>query len=273
MRSLLVGLVVALCFAVPASAETPVPVQRSWKVDGGERLALIYIPTAARTEKSPLIFAFHGHGGNMHYAARKFNYHTLWPEAIVVYMQGLPTPGALTDPQGLRNGWQSAAGTQGDRDLKFFDAVLASLQHEVKVDDKRIFATGHSNGGAFTYLLWAERGDTFAAVAPCAAIAARSQPKLKPKPVMHVAGENDPLVRYAWQQRTMDALKKLNGCDATGKEWAKSGSTTCTVYSSKSGPPVVTAIYPGAHNLPDEASALIVKFFKEQGAKKPIDSK
>lgn len=273
MRNLFLSICLIVCFAAIAVAETPVPVQRAWKVDGVERLAMVYVPTAAKTEKSPLIFAFHGHGGNMRYSVRKFSYHTIWPEAIVVYMQGLPTPGALTDPQGLRNGWQSSAGTQGDRDLKFFDAVLTSLKQEVKVDEKRIFATGHSNGGSFTYLLWEERGDTFAAVAPCAAIAARSQAKLKPKPVLHFAGEKDPLVRYAWQQRTMDALKRLNGCDPEGKEWAKTGTTTCTVYSSKSGPPVITAIYPGEHALPEEASALIVKFFKEQGVTKSVAAK
>ena len=29
-----------------------------------------------------------------------FAYYKLWPEAIVVYMQGLPTPGVFTDPDG-----------------------------------------------------------------------------------------------------------------------------------------------------------------------------
>jgi len=33
-------------------------------------------------------------------AERKFSYHTLWPEALVVYPQGLPTAGKLTDPRG-----------------------------------------------------------------------------------------------------------------------------------------------------------------------------
>ncbi len=56
------------------------------------------------------------------------NYHKHWPEAIVVYMQGLNTPGALTDPDGKRPGWQKTFGDQGDRDLKFFDAVLATLR-------------------------------------------------------------------------------------------------------------------------------------------------
>ena len=68
----------------------------------------------------------------MNNAARSFRYHELWPEAIVVYMQGLKTPGQLTDPKGLRAGWQKEKGDQDDRDLKFFDAVLQSLKKDYK---------------------------------------------------------------------------------------------------------------------------------------------
>ena len=34
----------------------------------------------------------------MYFAARGMAFHNVWPEAIVVYMQGLNTPGRLTDP-------------------------------------------------------------------------------------------------------------------------------------------------------------------------------
>ena len=127
-----------------------------------------------------------------------------------------------------------------------------------------IYSTGHSNGGGFTYLLWRTRGDVFAAVAPSAAAGPGNAwtthlAALKPKPALHLAGEKDDLVKYEWQQRGMEALRKLNGCDETGVEWAKN----CTLYPSKTGTPVVTLIHPGAHNFPPEAPALFVKFFKE----------
>ena len=216
-------------------------------------------PAAAKTTPTPVVFGFHGHGGTMCNAARSFGYHTLWPEAIVVYMQGLNTPGRLTDPEGKRPGWQHGIGDQGDRDLKFFDAVLTSLKNDYKVDDRRIYSTGHSNGGGFTYLLWASRGDVFAAMAPFVRRRGPHAGDLKPKPVLHVAGEKDPLVKFEWQKATMDALRKLNGCDETGSPWDK----WCTLYPSKSGTPVVTFIHPGDHAFAKEAPPIIVKFFKQ----------
>ena len=78
-------------------------------IDFDSREALISVPEKAKTEPTPVVFGFHGHGGSMKNAARSFRYQELWPEAIVVYMQGLKTPGQLTDPEGLRAGRQSHA--------------------------------------------------------------------------------------------------------------------------------------------------------------------
>jgi polyhydroxybutyrate depolymerase len=230
-------------------------------VDGVVREALIYAPATARTTSTPVVFVFHGHGGNALQAAHGFAIDQHWPDAISVYMQGLKTPGRLTDPSGNEPGWQAATGDQGNRDLRFFDAVLARLKQDYRVDEKRIYATGHSNGGGFTYLLWAERGRVFAAVAPSAA-AARYVDMLTPKPALLLAGEQDPLVKFAWQKRMMEAVRKINGCDSDGQPWDKQ----CTIYPSKTGTPIVTFIHPGGHEFDRNAPALIVKFFKEHPA-------
>ena len=237
--------------------------RHEFTVDGVVREALVAAPASAKSKPAPLVFGFHGHGGNMNNAARMYHVHTLWPEAIVVYPQGLNTPGQLTDPEGKKAGWQGAAGLQGDRDLKFFDAMLAALQKEFQVDAKRIYSTGHSNGGGFTYLLWAERGEKFAAFGPSAAAARRAlgtQGGMKPKPMIHIAGENDPLVKYEWQKLTMEAVRKSNQC-GEGASWE--GEKGCTLYPSKVRAPVVTFIHPGTHTYAPEAPALIVKFFKQ----------
>lgn len=243
-----------------AAAAGDEPERMSWKVDGVEREALVYLPEKAKTAETPVVFVFHGHGGSMNNTAKKFAIHKLWPEAIAVYPQGLKTPGKLTDPEGKLPGWQRAAGDQGDRDLKLFDAMLDRIKSEAKVDPRRIYSTGHSNGGGFTYLLWSVRGDRFAAVAPCAAAALTIADKLSPKPVFHLAGREDMLVQFSWQEQTIEILRKVNEC-SDGQPWDK--ERWCTLYPSKSGNPVVACIHPGGHELPDEVPAMIVRFFKE----------
>lgn len=244
------------------------PARREWKVGDVKREALVYAPATAKEKAAPVVFAWHGHGGNMQNSARSFHYHETWPEAIVVYPQGLNTPGRLTDPEGKKPGWQGRLGDQDDRDLKFFDAVLAGLKKDYKVDESRIYSTGHSNGGGFTYLLWATRGEVFAAFAPSAAAASNRRPTL-PKPVVHVGAENDPLVKFAWQKATLEGVKKLNQC-GEGKPWKDEKG--CTEFESEAGAPLVIYLHDGGHKFPQEAPAIIVKFFKKH-AKKPMPVK
>lgn len=275
----IIGMIIAI--AIPPSLATaqqgqrrrPVPApagdsetdpglqHRTWTVKGRQREALLHVPETARTTPSPVVFAFHGHGGTMRRSVRMFGFHRLWPEAIVVYMQGLNTPSPI-DPQGRHPGWQHAPKDQGDRDVAFFDAVLKSLQEEFQVDMQRICATGHSNGGAFTYVLWATRGERLSAVAPSGY--SRSDDSwrklldsLTPKPVMHVAGRQDNLAKFEWQRQTMEHLKQLNECG----EGTRRGEFV-TVYPSESRTPVLTFIHPGGHAFPEAAAPAIVRFFK-----------
>lgn len=262
LARLLLGLSL-LCVQLQADEKTPPSgnVQQTWQVDGVTREGILHVPTSALTSPAPVIFAWHGHGGTMRHAANSFGYHKVWPEAICVYLQGLNTPGRLTDPEGKKAGWQHGLGAQGDRDLKFFDAVLAQLKRDYQVDERRIYSTGHSNGGGFTYLLWKARGEVFAAMAPSAAfMSLRESATLMPKPVLHVAGQTDPLVKFEWQKAIIEVLKTNNQC-GEGRPWG--GSSLCTEYMSKTGTPVVTCIHPGAHGFIKEAPELIVRFFKE----------
>lgn len=240
------------------------PQKLEWTVDGVAREGIVYAPAKESPAPLPLVFGFHGHGGSASQAAKSFGIHEAWPEAVVVYLQGLPTPGQITDSEGRRAGWQKTPGDQGDRDFKFFDAALATMKEKFKIDPARIYCTGHSNGGAFTYLLWANRPDVFAAIAPSACAGARPQKDTKPVPTMHLAGEKDPLVRFEGQMRAVSALKAYNGCEEQGREWDKG----CTLYPSSKDAPFVVFIHPGGHQYPAEGPALIVKFFKSQ-AKKP----
>ena len=264
-------LIFALAFVLAAafSATAAEPARMEWTVGDLKREALVSVPDSAKDQATPLVFVWHGHGGTMKHAAATMPFHKHWPEAIVVYAQGVPTPGKLTDPEGKKTGWQSGTGDQGDRDLKFFDEMQKSFHKGYKIYEKRIFSTGHSNGGGFTYLLWATRGEAFASFAPSAAGpgSLKSARDLKPGPCLHVAGEMDPLVKYENQKRTMEFVRKLNGCEPEGTPWDKSGTLVGTLYESKGNTPFVSLIHPGDHTYPSDAPKLIVKFFKEHAKK------
>ncbi len=245
-----------MCALTVAAAE---PQRREWTVAGAKREALVYVPPLAHGTAVPAVFVFHGYGGTMEGAARSLPVHTLWPEALVVYMQALPLPGASDASAARGNGWQNRPGDYGDRDLAFFDAVLETLRTEYPIDERHVFATGHSNGGGFVYLLWAVRPYAFAAFAPCAALPFSAQ-RLTPKPVLHVAGEGDSLVNFAWQRQALTAVCEINRCAVRGRPWG----TNATFFASSAAAPVVALIHPGGHELPPEAASSIVRFFKEQ---------
>lgn len=237
--------------------------QITLRVDTTEREALLYLPSDYNAaHKYPLIFAFHAYSRDMHVAAERFDCEKYWPEAIVVYPQGLPTIIPIVDPTTARNGWQEKNGDQSDRDLRFFDALLEYFKSHYSIDSQKIFATGFSNGGVFTYLLWAARGEELAAIAPIASIlmSKDDRPKLEPKPVFHVGGKNDPLIKYAWQEEMVGFIKTLNQCETTG---IAAGSFQ-TRYVSALGTDLVTYFDEGGHELPAAAIPRIIEFFKAQ---------
>lgn len=260
-----VGLVLALALgfadAAAAQDEAPRPQRRTFQVDGVAREALVVVPKAAAQQPSPLVFVFHGHGGSSAAVARSFALHSLWPEAIVVYPQGLPTATAR-DPDGERSGWQNRPGVAGDRDLHFVDTVLTTLRAELRVDPNRIHATGHSNGGGFTYLLLGTRGDVFASFAPSAATAGGKLrgASLVARPVLHLAGRADEVVPFAQQERSIAALVRARGAAATSEAWdAVPGAR---LHRAADGGHVATWLHDGGHAFPEAAPAAIVAFFK-----------
>jgi polyhydroxybutyrate depolymerase len=243
----------------PAKAVEPKII--GWRIMGEERAAIVYPPAVQdKHAKSPLIFVFHGHGDNAWFATEQFPFQTLWPEAIVVFPQGLPTPSA-SDPKGERRGWQHQPGEMKDRDLKLFDAMLRTMRSSFRVDDQRIYAAGFSNGGFFDYILWAQRGNLFAGFVPCAAAVRAPLQIATPKPVFIVAGEKDDRVPFVEQRKTIALVRGINGCSGEGKA---SGNPRVMRYESKAGAPVVTFVHPGGHAVPPPTRVLMTEFLKQQ---------
>ncbi len=257
---------------------------RRFEVGETERWALIRVPQDARRRGdadeatgtavneagagAPLVLVFHGHGGTARQIARRAPLHQHWPEAVVVYPQGLRTPGALTDPEGKRFGWQHGAGDQGDRDLAFVDLLLDTLCAELRIDPDRVHATGHSNGGGFSYLLWAERGERFASFAPSAAAAGKALrgQELVPRPVLHFGSPDDALVKWSWQQRTLGELQRRFDC---GLSEAWKPVPGVVRFPSPRGGSVYLLEHEGGHRMFEGLAESAAAFFRLHPRPKP----
>ena len=237
-------------------------VEKTWTVDGVKRTALVRVP-AGVSGPLAVVFGWHGHGGRSTHSAGRWGYAEIDTGSILVFPQGLPTVSPLVDKEGRMPGWQTTVESEGGRDIKLFDTILADLKKEHSVDERRIYSMGHSNGAAFSYLLWQARPEVLAAIGSVAGSLRGDGKPTTSLPVIHVAGEKDPLVKFTWQQATFAAVKRFNGCSEEGKPWAKEGVLDATIFTSSKGAPLVTAIHGGGHEYAKGSTELIVRFFKE----------
>jgi polyhydroxybutyrate depolymerase len=118
----------------------------------------------------PLVLVFHGGTGNAKNAAQMTGFNTLADQHgfLVVYPNGT---GRLSDDKLLTWNGGTCCGyaqQQNVDDVGFVRAIVASLQAQVRIDSRRIYATGLSNGAILSQRLACEAADLFAAVAPVA---------------------------------------------------------------------------------------------------------
>jgi hypothetical protein len=78
---------------------------------------------------APVVFALHPFGMNAQYMQSRAPVGRLWPSAIVVYPEGMARDTTNRVPS-----WQGRRGELGDRDLAFFDAMLAWLGEHGCID-------------------------------------------------------------------------------------------------------------------------------------------
>ena len=242
MRRLLVVVVLFVANGVTAA---PSRKTLHWTIDGVRREAIVFAPRSQRA--LPVVFVFHPHGGTAEASVRLMHFQRDWPEAIVVYPQGLnaPTP---RDPAGLHPGWQREPGQLRDRDLKLFDAMFETLRRDYRIDTHRVYAAGFSNGAAFTFLLWAERPNVVSGVAVCAGALLPTVHIREPRPVIHIAGRADDIAKFELQQKSIEAEHALD---------------------DPAGVPVRAEIHDGGHIYPQSATRDIVDFLRKLAAPRP----
>ena len=157
------------------------------------------MPVLLRPDRpTPVVFVFHGGGGDGAGVGRLTGFSKLADREgfLAVY------------PDGVGKNWNdgrepstSKAHQDNIDDVGFIAALIGSLSRQYRVDPKRIYATGISNGGIFSHYLAAHLSQRIAAVAPVAGgIAERFRGAFKPASpvsVLILQGTEDPLVPYS----------------------------------------------------------------------------
>jgi polyhydroxybutyrate depolymerase len=248
-----------LLAATPAEAKL-----QTFNVDGLRRQAVVYLNAKpAPATGAPLVFVFHGRGGTAERAAARFKLHEHWPEAVVVYMQGLPGAAGVNDRAGNQPGWQLSPGDQGDRDVKFFDAAHAQIQKQHETNPDRVYLLGHSNGARFANVLWQMRSDNLAALCSASAQGGRLIRDCKPKSIFMIMGEKDTVVPFNRQRRSIDLVRRVLQTDESKAKTAGPARTEI----GKDNTELVIYVHPGGHEFPGEATPLVVKFFQRHQRK------
>jgi polyhydroxybutyrate depolymerase len=156
--------------------------------DGRTRTYIVHLPTGYTAGKSyPLVLLFHGGAGNGSRILSSTRF------AAKADQEGF----IVVAPDGIDGHWNDGRGTTNPDvdDVGFVRQLIADLKPRLRIDPKRIYATGLSNGGIFTQRLGCELSDTLAAIGPdVGPIAANLLSSCKPGPiaVVGIQGGADP---------------------------------------------------------------------------------
>ncbi len=167
--------------------------RRELTVDQRERNYLVHVPKLKRPATGwPVVLIFHGGAGNANTMVRFTGLSEKADEAgfLAVYPNGTGRNDRVLTFNG-GNCCGHAMNEQVD-DVKFTGALLDDLEAVVKVDKRRVFATGMSNGAIMCYLLASEMADRIAAIAPVAGpMGTAGCSPSRPVPVCHFHGTDD----------------------------------------------------------------------------------
>jgi polyhydroxybutyrate depolymerase len=209
---------------------------RNIDVHGLSRSYLIHVPTSYKKDKAvPLVLVFHGGGGDADGMVRYSHFDALADREgfIAIY------------PDGTLKQWNDGRlmAPKSD-DVGFVRAIIDEVEKTYKIDRKRIYATGMSNGAMMSQRLACEMSGTLAAVAPVAGtmpddFAPRCSPT-EPISVLMIHGTDDPLVPYNGGSITLG--QRAIG----GKVWSAADTIKYWAKSDKCGEKPTTSMLPDA---------------------------
>ena len=269
---------------------------RHLQVNGLERSYVLYIPSGLDpAQPAPVILGFHGGFGSPKDFTR---------------VTDLPTQAGnvgfvVVLPEGYRRSWNAGdccgpAQRQNIDDVTFIKLLLDDLASVVKIDPRRVFATGFSNGGKLSYRLACELSDRIAAIAPVSgSMGVSTCTLIQPVSVLHFHGTADRFApieggkgalgstgALAPVRLGLETFARENHCTPEPQVVYKRGDMQCETYPNCRGNAEVTLCviegmghqWPGKEILPRllgpgtkeiSATNLVLAFFKKHERGQP----
>ncbi len=191
---------------------------------GRTRTAVIYLPTKAERPSGgwPLVLMPHGAGGSSKNVVESTGWADLGEREgfVTVFPNGTPKyekrPASfLGHPQTWNSGGKESlsagelsATAKDVDDVGFLANLIERVRKEVKINPKKIYVAGHSNGAGMAYRFGFERSDLVAAVGVVA-----GSFFLEPKPLaasvslLQIVGDKDPFTPMEGGQVTIAGRK------------------------------------------------------------------
>ena len=191
--------------------------------EGHNREYYYFDPGGSKDSPLPLVILFHGGGGTIDKllgldgskSAAKIWLDVAERERFY-----------LVIPQGRDGRWNDCrsdcATCPEDNDVGLIDTIISEMSSRYSINSNRIYATGISNGGMFSFRLARELSHRIAAVATVIANTPAanecSSPNL-PVPVMMIVGTNDVIVPYHGGQSSFQNTGTFLSAAETANFW------------------------------------------------------
>jgi len=155
------------------------------KMSVSGREIYVYAPSGLK-DNSPLLISCHGMDQDPNYQQSNTHWEAVADTAgfVVVYPRG--GTGMST--------WDIS----GDKDTKWMTEIIDQMYTDYKIDRKRVYLSGFSMGGMFTYHSMSKIADKIAAFAPTSGTNVMGASKaMRPVPIIHPHGTNDDVLNYS----------------------------------------------------------------------------
>ena len=141
-------------------------------VDNINRNYIVYAPKDLGT-KRPLLISCHGMNQDAGYQRDMLKIEAIADTAKFV----------TVFPNGIDRGWDIG----GDRDLRYMQALIDKMVERYDIDPNRVYISGFSMGGMFTYHCMNRMADKFAAFAPISGypMGGGNYTSSRPVPIIH----------------------------------------------------------------------------------------